>query len=117
MPRRPGARVNHDPRFGVPVQGLTAPRPENLLAPPAETHRQCRNAIHKNLRRVAQQPAELAGNRHKSARGKKSLAKDREVGENRFTRRCFLPGPYRYARPAFSGLCYFWAMIFSKPED
>jgi len=86
VPRRPGARVNHDPRLGVSVQGLTTARPENLLAPPAETRRQCRYRTHKNLRQVAQQPAELAGNRRESARGKKSLAKDGKVGENEFTR-------------------------------
>jgi hypothetical protein len=61
--------------------------PKNLLAPPAETCWQCRYPIHKNLRQVAAQPAELAGNRHKSARGKKCLAKDGKVGENMFTRR------------------------------
>jgi hypothetical protein len=63
---------------------------------PAISRRQYRYRTHKSLRRVAQQPAKAAENRHKSAHGKKSLAKDGKVGENRFTRHCF--------SPAFAGM-------------
>jgi hypothetical protein len=57
---------------------------------------------------------EAAGNRHKPARGKKTLAKDGKVGKNRFTRHDF-PRPLPVCTARLSGgFCYFWAISPSR---
>jgi hypothetical protein len=45
-------------------------------------------------------PPEAAGNRHKSAHGKKTLAKDGDLGDSHVYQTMSFPGLCRYARPA-----------------
>jgi hypothetical protein len=57
-------------------------------------------------------PPEAAGNRHKSAYGKKTLAKDGDLGENRFANVLVSPASAGMHGPPFRRVLLFLGYVF-----